>query len=287
MTANEPALRHVSDTARWVAYYRALETERPDAAFQDPFARRLAGERGARIAAGMPDANKNSWAFVARTLAFDRFVVEEAARGADLVLNLAAGFDARPYRLDLPKSLRWVEVDLPALLDEKEELLRGETPRCALERVRLDLADKAARRALFARLGRESKSALVMSEGLLIYLAPAEVAALADDLAAVPSFARWACDLASPGLMKLMLKSMASQLNAAGASFRFAPAEGPGFFAPHGWTPVEVVSNLRVGAAAKRLPLFLKLISYLPESNGAQGSRPWAGNCLLGRADAA
>ena len=40
---------NVSDTARWVAWYRALETERPDAIFRDPFARRLAGPEGEAI----------------------------------------------------------------------------------------------------------------------------------------------------------------------------------------------------------------------------------------------
>jgi O-methyltransferase involved in polyketide biosynthesis len=40
---------NVSDTARWVAVYRAMETARPDAIFRDPFAERLAGERGLEI----------------------------------------------------------------------------------------------------------------------------------------------------------------------------------------------------------------------------------------------
>jgi hypothetical protein len=40
----DPAIQHISDTARWAAVYRARETERNDALFRDPFARRLAGE---------------------------------------------------------------------------------------------------------------------------------------------------------------------------------------------------------------------------------------------------
>jgi O-methyltransferase involved in polyketide biosynthesis len=52
-------LRNISDTAHWVAFYRALESERPDALFRDPFARRLAGERGARITEGNTFANRN------------------------------------------------------------------------------------------------------------------------------------------------------------------------------------------------------------------------------------
>ncbi|HEY2739416.1 MAG TPA: class I SAM-dependent methyltransferase, partial [Thermoanaerobaculia bacterium] len=43
------AIDNVSDTARWVAVYRAMETARPDAIFRDPFADRLAGERGHQI----------------------------------------------------------------------------------------------------------------------------------------------------------------------------------------------------------------------------------------------
>lgn len=39
-------IENISDTALWVAYYRAMETERPDAHFHDPYARMLAGERG-------------------------------------------------------------------------------------------------------------------------------------------------------------------------------------------------------------------------------------------------
>ena len=46
-------IRNVSDTARWVAIYRAMESERPDALFHDPFARRLGGERGEAIAKAM------------------------------------------------------------------------------------------------------------------------------------------------------------------------------------------------------------------------------------------
>ena len=53
--------------------------------FRDPFARRLAGERGARIAEGKGFANRNAWSFVARTVLFDRFIGDAVANGADMV----------------------------------------------------------------------------------------------------------------------------------------------------------------------------------------------------------
>lgn len=43
---NSSPVTGVSDTARWVAVYRAWESARPDALFHDPFAQRLAGDRG-------------------------------------------------------------------------------------------------------------------------------------------------------------------------------------------------------------------------------------------------
>src|SRR3954451_18632326 len=108
----DPPLRDISDTARWVAVYTARETERPDALFRDPYARRLAGERGEQIAKSIQFSMHHEWSFVTRTYLFDQFIAERVRDGADLVVNLAAGLDARPYRMELPASLRWVEVDL-------------------------------------------------------------------------------------------------------------------------------------------------------------------------------
>src|SRR4029077_9366551 len=160
----------ISDTARWVAYYRAQETDRPDALFKDPYARALAGARGEAIAKAQTLGNKNAWSFMARTLLFDRFVTEAVRGGADLVVNLAAGLDTRPYRMDLPKTLRWIEIDLPCILDYKEGILAGATPVCALERWRVDLADEDARGQAFARAAVGAERAVILTEGLIIYL---------------------------------------------------------------------------------------------------------------------
>ena len=52
-----------------------------------------------------------------------------------MVINLAAGLDSRPYRMQLPASLRWVEVDLPDMLNYKQVVLANESPLCVVERV--------------------------------------------------------------------------------------------------------------------------------------------------------
>jgi methyltransferase (TIGR00027 family) len=275
-----PLIRNVSDTARWVAVYRARETERPNALFRDPFARRLAGERGEQIAKSMPLGRDNDWSMITRTCLGDDLINEQIQKGVDMVVNLAAGLDARPYRMQLPPTLKWVEVDLPEILAYKEEILRGETPVCSLERIRLDLSNAPERRDLFAELGSRSRNALIITEGLLIYLNRDDVAGLAKDLAAPPSFQSWILDIASPGLLRMLAKRMAKQLIAA-APFKFAPPEGPNFFIPYGWKPADVRSFLKNAARLKRLPLWLRLFAFLPETERSRRVRPWSGMCLL------
>src|SRR5436309_943921 len=177
------AIDNISDTARWVAVYRALETARPDAIFRDPFAERLAGERGHQIMEEMPSGRAYAWPMIVRTAVFDEIILEAVQqRQVDLVLNLAAGLDARPWRLPLPPALRWVDVDVPGILDYKAEALRDEKPVCRYEAVAVDLRDAQKRQELFAELGAASSRSSVVTEGRLSYLAPGRGAALAPDL---------------------------------------------------------------------------------------------------------
>ncbi len=75
MGDTESLLRNISDTALWAAMYRARETDRDDALFRDPFARRLAGERGEQITDSMPLAEETTWAWIMRTYLFDRLIL--------------------------------------------------------------------------------------------------------------------------------------------------------------------------------------------------------------------
>src|SRR4029079_10340009 len=168
MTA--PLIENVSDTAFWVAHHRGLEGERADALFSDPLATVLAGERGRRIAESMPQPQMTTWALVIRTCIIDDFIREALAKGADTILNLGAGLDTRPYRMDLPPSLAGIEVDYPAVIAFKEERLAQEKPRCSLERIKLDLADVEARRRMLAGLGARGSKLLVLTEGVVPYL---------------------------------------------------------------------------------------------------------------------
>ena len=282
-------LESISDTARWVAMYRALESDRPDAHFHDPYARLLAGERGEEMVRKLPGFRFGSWPMVVRTCIFDELVLRCVEReGADLVLNLASGLDTRPYRLPLPPTLNWVEVDLPGILDYKVEKLREERPHCRHEAVRLDLNDVAARQALFSRLGKESKKGVVLSEGLLVYLSPEQVGTLAEDLHAQECFRWWVIDLASPILLKRLQKTYGPSLAGAQARMQFAPSEGTEFFRKHGWKEAEFRSTWEESYRLKRqMPFawFFRLLARLAPPERREMFRRMGANVLLERID--
>ena len=275
---------NVSDTARWVAVYRAWESARPDALFNDPYAKSLAGERGQTIAALMPAQSRSGWPMIARTKLIDDLVQAAVAQGCDCVVNLAAGLDTRPYRLALPNSLRWIEVDLPAMIEEKEELLADAKPRCQLRRIKVDLTDTQARVAALQEALRTATRALVLTEGLLVYLDDAQVRDLSRDIAALAGVRYWILDLASPAILEMMQKGMGAAL--ANAPLKFAPANGIAFFEALGWRVAQVQSIFYAAVRFRRLPWFLRLFALLPEPNPRKlGRARWSGVVELTRAE--
>jgi methyltransferase (TIGR00027 family) len=258
----ETVIENVSDTAFWVAHYRAAETERGDALFHDPLAKVLAGDQGKKIAQAMPMPLMTAWAVVIRTCVIDDFIRLALAQGIDAVLNLGAGLDTRPYRMDLPASLLWVEADYPHMIEFKERRLLGERARCQLERAKLDLADLPTRRRFFESIKRRARKILVLTEGVLSYLSVDEVAALADDLGAIDKVCYWIVDYYSPEVVKLR-RRLGLQRKMQNAPFKFTPDDWFGFFREHRWHAKEIRYLMQEGVRLQRpvqLPLRAKVI---------------------------
>jgi methyltransferase (TIGR00027 family) len=270
----EPLISNVSDTARWMAAYRAAESTRRDALFNDPLAERLAGDRGRAIAAATPRLMRNGWWWVTRTKLIDDLVAESVQNGCDRVLNLATGFDTRPYRLDLPAGTEWIEADLPDIINEKQRLLTGEIARCRLSRVAVDLADAPSRSAFLADATSGARDALVITEGLLLYLNEQQVRALADDLLHT-EIAEWITDVIAPAIVRRMMRQMPGLDK---APMTFEPTEGVAFFERQGWTVGAIHSILKQAGRWKRLPTVLRPVAYLPEPNPRKLTHaPWSG----------
>jgi methyltransferase (TIGR00027 family) len=225
------------DTARLIAVCRAIEHESKCPRLRDPYARRLAGKRGEEILRALPPGVMEVWPIAVRTHVYDEILMRTIEQHkVDTVLNLGAGLDTRPYRLPLPSSLHWIEVDRSEVLVYKEELLSDEQPACDLERVPLNITNAEERQALLERVGKQARCVFVLSEGLLIYLQVEQVAALATDLYAQPALRWWLTEFVSePVLRRDGWNEIATECTKG----RFTPPGGTEFFALHGWKVAE------------------------------------------------
>ena len=280
----ESPIRDVSDTAFWIAHHRAEESDRPDALFHDPLARRLAGERGQVIGRDLPAQRFVAWNVSVRTCIIDDFIREAIAQGVDMVLNLGAGLDARPWRMELPPTLRWVEVDHPHLMAYKAEQLAGEKAHCQVERISLDLADREARRSMLAGVNARAGKMLLITEGVLPYLSVEEAAALADDLRALDRASGWIVDYISALAMEYRERGgMANRMQ--NAPFKFKPQDWFAFFRGHGWQCTEMrympVEGERLGRPFP-LPLPVRMLMRLASPEKKRAVRELMGYALMG-----
>jgi methyltransferase (TIGR00027 family) len=282
-------IENVSDTALWVAVYRAMETARPDAIFRDPYAERLAGERGQQIVDKMKRGRAMAWAMIVRTAVMDELIMDRVKQGGvDTVLNLAAGLDTRAWRLPFPASLRWIDVDLPAMTEYKASRMRDVKPVCNYEAIAADLTNTAMRDALFSQIGGASSKMLVITEGLLIYLSPEEVTALADALHSMRSARWWITDVASPMLLEWVRRSWGKSLEKGNAPFKFGPEDSAAFFGALGWK--ETVYRSQVEEARRlhremRGMWFWRFVTRFMSAKRQAAGRKMSGVILLERVD--
>lgn len=180
----------VGRTALMVAAARAIETRRPDALAQDPYAEHFV--RAAPAADGWPVRPEQVpggeadplWGrlgryFGLRTRVLDDFVARAAQAGARQAVLLGAGLDTRAYRLEWPAGQVVFEIDTPEVLEFKQDVLDGVGATARATRVPLaaDLREEWA--GPLTAAGFDPAAPTVwLAEGLLLYLPSAAERAL-------------------------------------------------------------------------------------------------------------
>jgi len=174
----------VGATATMVAAQRALSNR--EGLIDDPFAEPLVRAVGLDFFVraldgeivlddGDPEFNMRRAAegMTVRTRWFDELFTDAAAAGVRQAVILAAGLDARAYRLDWPDGTTVYELDQPEVIEFKNSTLAG-----------LDAKPTADRRTIAIDLRNDWPKALLdngfdatqptawIAEGLLIYLPP-------------------------------------------------------------------------------------------------------------------
>lgn len=232
-------IEHVSDTSFWVAHYRAIESERPDSLFKDPFAHILVGDHASSIEKLRSEATKwTQWTVVMRTFIIDEMIRDLIANGTTTFLNIGAGLDSRPYRMDLGPDVRWIELDFPHVIEHKTKLLNKFSTNCKLESISLDLSNRDLRQSKFNELASKYPKIAVLTEGVLPYLTQEQVSQLSEDLVRYSNFKYWICEYISPKSYRY-LKDPKRMKDLKNAPFQFYPEDWMGFFEARGWHLIQ------------------------------------------------
>ena len=108
-------------SAELIAGVRARETGQ---LFEDPFAAQIAGEHGVALAARFCEKTPQLGGMVAaRTRHLDDQIKDFVRGGGRDIVVLGAGYDMRPFRLNLPEGTRVFELDFPTVLIDRQRRL--------------------------------------------------------------------------------------------------------------------------------------------------------------------
>jgi methyltransferase (TIGR00027 family) len=248
----------VSYTSQWTAAARALESERNgDALFHDPWARDLAAPRGFELLDKYGGGGLQEFVAIRTKYLDDAIETAITEAGIRQVVFIAAGMDARAFRLKWPDDAIVYEVDHQALLTEKRTRLErlGAEPLVRRREAGADLAGEwlpALEKAGFDR----SKPTLWIPEALLFFLTEDQTTALLRTLrsASAPG-SRLAVDI----LSKQLLKSPSTQLFLSalrkdGIPWLFGTDDPAGLLADTGWGLRELKEPGEPGAGEGRWP---------------------------------
>ncbi|GIH50576.1 methyltransferase, TIGR00027 family [Microbispora rosea] len=235
-------------SAYWTAAVRARETARPDRLFQDPWASALAGNRGRELLRRKEARDQREDVLLPlRTRWFDDAVAAELTERTGQLVELGAGLDTRPYRLQLPAGTRAFELDQSSVQQHKEAVLATmPTPLRSVTDVTTDLGGDWSRDLVHAGF-EPSRRSVWVAEGLLMYL----------DHGAATRLLRTAASLSAPGsvlILDTLARSARSAARVAGTGAKFLPDDLPSLLATCHWTQREHTTIAGPARAYGRIP---------------------------------
>jgi methyltransferase (TIGR00027 family) len=248
-----PTLDAIERTALLTAALRAAETRRPDRIYTDPYAAAFAGDIGPRLLAEVIEVTFPRWRArtlpstpdynAIRTRFFDDYLTVAAGDPEmNQIVVAPAGMDSRAFRLNWPRPVRLFEVDRPAVLSVKDDVLGDARPAVDRRVVGADLRDASWPAALRDAGYDPAQPSTWLIEGLLYYIDESDVHRLLKTV----------CALTAPGSLivadivnsaALTLPNMRGLLDVFagwGCPWLFGTDEPEALFAGHGFAVTAV-----------------------------------------------
>ena len=247
----------VAFTANWVAAARARESARPDALFHDPLAAALAGQEGESWMTSDDDGRVSTYVALRTRFFDDELLRATRAMGIRQVVILAAGLDARAYRLPFTKGTRLFELDQPEVLAGKQAILTAAhaTPRCARASLGVDLRLPWGEALVAAGFAPAERSAWLV-EGLLPYLHEADVRRLFERISALAVLgSTLALDVSGAGAFTSpTFAPHAERMKQRGIEFHYTCDDPVALLDGFGWSAQDFTLADLAARAARALP---------------------------------
>lgn len=247
----------VSYTAQWMAAARALESEREDALYTDPFARRMAEPKGFELIDRYQGGGLLPFISIRTRFLDDAIASVLADSDIRQVVLIAAGMDTRAFRLDWPAGVEVYEVDHGPLIEEKRRRLDqlGARPRTARHEVGTDLTGQWLPDLEEAGFDRR-RPTLWVAEALTFFLTEEQAAGLLRLLASASApGSRLALDILGRSLLRSPFsKPFLTVLNEDGTPWIFGTDEPEDFVGANGWKVVDLKQPGESGAGEGRWP---------------------------------
>ncbi len=232
----------LAKTALWTASMRARETARADRLFTDSLAALLAGDEGPQIMWHFEGNVQNGIedpVLAVRTKFLDDEMVALAVSGVRQFAFIAAGMDTRAFRLPWPTGSEVFELDQPALLQLKDELIGQAGARPTARRISLGVDLLADWTTPLRSAGFDPRRPTAwLVEGLLYFLDSAERNRLLQELTELSAPGSWlmADYVSASSLEGLSMQAWRERMAAQGHPWKSGCDEPEQLMRDFGWS---------------------------------------------------
>ena len=203
----------VSDTAFLTCGARAADAALPYPVCGDIYAERFLNEHARRVLALFKRQGRQRASIVVRHRLIDDLLRARLAQDPETsIILVGAGFDTRAFRLD---GGHWTEIDEPAVIAHKEDVLPAQQCPNSLARIAIEFAQER----LADRLPLAPAPVIVVMEGVSMYLGEEQTRETLQALQAAYPGHTLICDLVTRTFMARYGRRLSKQINKLGAEF--------------------------------------------------------------------